>query len=575
MKEYDEANQKLLETMKEEVYGSGLAWKRACNRTISPILKQIDVESEKYTETQADYELCPLGARFEHAMGAAGYIGSSIAQSVIRYEQHYLKVTGLLEKAGDFEEMLKLAEAAQHPQWVIEWALDQMRWNIAGSKESAQLLQNLEDGVLSPDQGLENCASRPLDSYLNHLEACLDQVEEGQRVELRSKILSYLEHAKLDGHIPADRERLKQFVATLQELILQAHDYGSMAEALDYGLRFGKPSEALPRTRVIALCAEQMMTLDALDMNQIYQIMTQRGIDKRTIRELDRQIQANQIQSIIDSQTPRKLPVLKAGTSSVEILWGNEKGQPREITLTADIQLYENLQLPGVPRPGSVLLLSDLDFEVLKKNIHRAAFGAEHMQLPDGRHVVWKIPADLFRIEDWNPENLRIESLVGTYAPCDDTANCSTVKVLREQDTAVISMTPLTKIRIDLPKKEDIARPSIHCLAREGGRKLPMFSTGNTFGNFHAPTEEEKSRVGKMIQALRSAGVKAYTANFQQHAIVFYQDRKGAELTAHSFAEMLQGEKGAAIKAAIKLGSKDDFDVDAWAEAYVEGFLGS
>jgi hypothetical protein len=237
----------------------------------------------------------------------------------------------------------------------------------------------------------------------------------------------------------------------------------------------------------------------------------------------------------------------------------NEKGQRGQkipLQIVHPIYLYQNAQLGEMPTPSPCFVMHRKDFDLIAKTIHSGAFGRDHSNIGNDLVVVWKIPADLKEISGWIALTEPLYCNVGTSI-----------------DANIDAKKKSTKIRVDLPLKNGTKRDSVHHLVLEGDphRQIPAFSTGNIFNNFDSPTADEQSKVDRMLKALDDdAGIQAFASNMH-HLIVFDKNNDADSMHAVGFATLLQDETaGPKIKEALKIAAKDGFDVEAWADSFIE-----
>ena len=249
---------------------------------------------------------------------------------------------------------------------------------------------------------------------------------------------------------------------------------------------------------------------------------------------------------------------------------GHAKGAIIEITTLGPIYSFSRARLGNMQTKGACLVMDARDFYAIQKTIHSGAFGGDYCQLPTGQMAVWKIPADLLYIANFEPDQVAVS--VGEYQLFSDLDNF----VDRSLNQFVRQSFPATKFRIDKKCGPHVIE-SVHYfhVQDQNGQNyyLPGISTGNFFQNFNDPTPEEWGKVQTMIETLKGFGIEGCLCNGAHHAVIFYTYLKNPSdspilLHPRDVANLLQED--ARIFQAIQNAANKD--LTNWRAAFIETF---
>lgn len=245
-------------------------------------------------------------------------------------------------------------------------------------------------------------------------------------------------------------------------------------------------------------------------------------------------------------------------------LQGYQKGAIVELITNHPIYGFSNARYGQMPERGPCLVMNRADFNTIQQVIHRGAFGGDYSDIGNGYVVVWKIPADLLYIADYQPDSTPVD--VGTYQLYDDMQNFVDPFQLVNQADA-------TKMRIDA-KVGPYEADSVHYFTIQGQRRyfLAGISTGSFYKDFYNPTQQEEGLVRNMLAELKQYGVGAFLCNGAHHAVIFYTYTQNQPnpilMLPREFALLLQNDSRI-FQAIQKAANKN---LQTWGKTFIATF---
>ncbi len=249
---------------------------------------------------------------------------------------------------------------------------------------------------------------------------------------------------------------------------------------------------------------------------------------------------------------------------------GFSKGAIISVAIQKPIYGFHKARFGKMRKKTACLVMSSQDFQTIQRTIHSGAFGTDYSDLGNGFHILWKIPADILYFENYQVDDMQVD--VGDYQLYPDNRpfadRLPAQLVAKGQDA--------TKLRIDR-KFGPYDPESVHCFAATGedGQEYTLsgISTGNFFGNFNDPQDDEWKKVMTMLSTLKEYGIDAFLCNSTHHAVIFYAyandpSAQPTLIRPVDFAKLLQRDER--IFQAIKAAANKD--MERWRKAYMETF---